>query len=301
MERGSLHRVRHGYYAESAGWSAAHAEERERALARTATDAARLPLVFSHITAAALHGLPLIDHVPSRAHVMARQATSGGSNAAVMRHRDRWDGSAVELDGFRVTSLARTVVDVARTCRRTTALACADAALRAVAAVPGTGSLDLGAAERLRSECRQMLADARAARGVRAAREIVELADPRAESPGESISRLHILDLGFDDVRVQVAIRVAGGALFRVDLGFAGVLGEFDGRSKYLDPARRGGRTAEQVLLDEKRREDLIRAATGQRVLRWGATEVATRDRFARFLASHGIRLPRARAARERQ
>jgi hypothetical protein len=36
--------------------------------------------------------------------------------------------------------------------------------------------------------------------------------------------------------------------------------GEADGDSKYLDPELRGGRTASEVVLAEKRREDRIRA-----------------------------------------
>jgi hypothetical protein len=47
-----------------------------------------------------------------------------------------------------------------------------------------------------------------------------------------------------------------------------GIVGEADGDMKYLDPAFRAGRTAEQVVLDEKIREDRLRAL-GLTVVRW--------------------------------
>ncbi|WP_261165011.1 hypothetical protein [Microbacterium sp. Marseille-Q6965] len=289
VREGALRRIRRGFCADAADWSAGYAEAHERALAQAAHAAARFAPVFSHTTAAALHGLPLVDHDADRAHVMARQSRSGGSNAAVLRHRDRWDGCSVELAGLRVTPLARTVLDVARCTRRTTALACADAALRRVGLIPGTRALDIGAAEALRRDALALADDARGAPGIRRAREVIGLADPRAESPGESVSRLHLHDLGFRGIGVQVAV-AAGGSVYVVDLEFAGILGEFDGAAKYLDAGMRGARSAEQVVWDEKRREDRVRAATGKRMLRWGWPEIATRERFRRFLLEHGIR-----------
>jgi hypothetical protein len=47
-----------------------------------------------------------------------------------------------------------------------------------------------------------------------------------------------------------------------------GVIGEADGDVKYLDPSLRGGRSADRVVLDEKIREDRLRAL-GPRVVRW--------------------------------
>ena len=47
-----------------------------------------------------------------------------------------------------------------------------------------------------------------------------------------------------------------------------GAVGEADGDQKYLNPEFRGGRNPEQVLLDEKRREDRLRALPRQ-VPRW--------------------------------
>ena len=88
----------------------------------------------------------------------------------------------------------------------------------------------------------------------------VALADGRAESPLETRGRLRIVGAGLPTPELQVEIRVGGRLVGVVDAWFedAAVAVEFDGRVKYTDPWR--GRTPEQVLWEEKRREDELRA-----------------------------------------
>jgi hypothetical protein len=56
----------------------------------------------------------------------------------------------------------------------------------------------------------------------------------------------------------------------RSDFGWPdfGVLGEFDGKTKYGELLRRPGQTAEEVLIAEKMREDRMREL-GWVVIRW--------------------------------
>ena len=54
----------------------------------------------------------------------------------------------------------------------------------------------------------------------------------------------------------------------------------------------RAGRKTEQVLMDEKHREDVIRGVTGWRPIRWGSEHIRDLDVFARRLQSFGIRPP---------
>lgn len=286
---GVLARIRHGSYAGADEWDGAHTVPRLVALARSAADAAKKPPVFSHVTAAALHGLPLFDCRETRTHVLstARGRTSG--SGPVIRHRDQWDGRHVRIGDLLVTSLARTVFDIARTAPPTTAIGCADAALRRAAAIRGTRELDHDAAERLREEIRDLIDEHRGAPGVHQARSIVGFADPRAESVGESVSRLHLRDLGFRDIALQVPVALPGGGRAVVDLEVDGVLCEFDGFQKYLDRAMRGERTAAQVIEDEKRREDRIRAATDQRLVRWTMKDISSRQTFAAVLRGYGL------------
>lgn len=88
----------------------------------------------------------------------------------------------------------------------------------------------------------------------------VDLADGRAESPLETRGRLRIVGSGLPTPELQVEIRAGGGLIAVVDAWFddAAVAVEFDGRVKYTDPWR--GRSPEQVLWDEKRREDELRS-----------------------------------------
>src|SRR5215212_1634349 len=97
-------------------------------------------------------------------------------------------------------------------------------------------------------------------RGGRRAARALALADGRAESPLETRGRLRMVGAGLPPTDLQVEIRVGGRLVGVVDGWFdeAAVAVEFDGRVKYSDPWR--GRSPEQVLWDEKRREDELRA-----------------------------------------
>jgi hypothetical protein len=115
---------------------------------------------------------------------------------------------------------ARCAVDLARTVRRLDALPVLDSALRAGACTPD----DL-AVEVLRHE---------GLKGVRQARELIPLADPRPECRQESQLRLVVIDAGLPVPEPQLWIRDEYGTLlYRLDLGYreqrVGL--EYDGRS----------------------------------------------------------------------
>lgn len=288
VDSGKLIRIRPGHFIEAESWQGAHSEQREIAAAHTAQFAARGEHVFSHTTAAALHGLPLFRHAPHRPHVMVGDGRAIGAAPAVFRHHDRWDGDSGIRDGLRVTTLARTVFDVIRTTRPETAISCADAALRRVSLRDDRG-IDGTRAEALRESVLRLVMRAPGRRGIRQARETIAMADPRAESPGESVSRMYLLRLGRGPVELQVPVESPVGGRYFIDFGFCSVLGEFDGVRKYVDRTVAGDRSMAQVVLDEKRREDWIRARTRKRVIRWTDQEIPTPDHFLRFLRSLNI------------
>jgi hypothetical protein len=178
----------------------------------------------------------------------------------------------------RVTSAPRTLVDCAREWPLEDAVVAMDAALLA-----GRTTTDA-----LRAAASATSGWPGASRAVRAA----GLADGRAESPLETRGRLRILGSGLPAPELQVEIRAAGRLVAVVDAWFeqAAVAVEFDGRVKYTDPWR--DRDAGQVLWEEKRREDELRALDIRVVrvvdadlgIRWTGVE----SRLPGFLATQG-------------
>lgn len=66
------------------------------------------------------------------------------------------------------------------------------------------------------------------------------------------------------------------------------LVGEFDGRGKYQKPEYMNGRTASQVVIDEKNRENRVRA-TGKDVVRWEWREAISPHLLARELTKAGL------------
>lgn len=211
-------------------------------LAAAVASTLRTDFVFSHETAALLHGLSHY-RLGEQVHVaQSWKPPSRSSGRQLRRHPvDVPAGDRMLVGGRPVTTLERTLVDCARWLPGDRALVIADSALRAGA--------DPVVVDRV-------LGDARGRAGVRRARRIVALADARAESPGESLVRWHLDEHGFDvpDLAVRVSTPVGDSW---VDLGWPGLrVGiEFDGAVKYSggaygDPAGR--------LFAEKRRHDAL-------------------------------------------
>jgi hypothetical protein len=112
-----------------------------------------------------------------------------------------------------------------------------------------------------------------------------------ADSPGESLSRCGIHLLGFPPPELQHEFHDYLGHIGRGDFWWEHVrlLGEFDGEDKYRNPEFLRGRTPQQALVDEKWREDRIRA-TGASVSRWGwKTAIDSRLLYAKLFAA-GLR-----------
>jgi hypothetical protein len=111
--------------------------------------------------------------------------------------------------------------------------------------------------------------------GISAAKRAAGLADQRAESVLESISRLAIARMDVPRPEPQQHILGARGQLVaRVDLGWAdlGVVGEADGLSKYADP---------EVLQAEKLRQERLEKL-GLVVVRWVWGDVTRNPRQLR-------------------
>nr|BFF15511.1 hypothetical protein GCM10025699_68140 [Microbacterium flavescens] len=70
-----------------------------------------------------------------------------------------------------------------------------------------------------------------------------------------------------------------------------GVVGEFDGEVKYRTADMLRGRTPEQVVIDEKRREDALRSMPGVRaVVRWNWADAMRAEPLLAALRRAGVR-----------
>lgn len=208
----------------------------------------RAPAVVSHASAAALHGLPLWNVPLQRVHITRRPPARSDEGARLRSHVARLGpDDVVAVGDVLATSPARTVVDLARQLPFAPALAIADAALHARLATHDVLRTSLEAAAGIP--------------GARAARRVVDAADGRSESVGESRSRAVLIQLGLPMPDLQVEVRGPDGELIgRCDFGWddARLLGEFDGLIKYGRLLRPGEQPGDAVVR-EKRREDALR------------------------------------------
>ena len=145
-----------------------------------------------------------------------------------------------------------------------------------------------------RSRLRERIARHPGARGIRQARWVVDFADGRAELPGESVSRLYLVDLGFSPPRLQVPFAGPAGRIYRIDFGLDDVQtwGEFDGVGKYFDPQMLRERSSREALRAEKEREDWIRGRSQWRFARWGSQHISSAAALGSRLRSFGITPP---------
>lgn len=254
---GRLTRLRRGTYAQAEGLDPA---QQHRIRVRAAAEVIDSSSVVSHVSAAIWHGLDvpwaMVDDV---VHV-TRGSRGGSIRPRLATHTggvpdDQW----TLVEGLKVTTVARTVVDLARTAEVRHAVALADHALR-----HRGGDI-------LRAEMEAVLVGSVRRRGVRQAHWVVGFADPRAESGGESVSRVVLESLGLPTPVLQLEVRSAQGEFIgRSDFGWPAhrTLGEFDGRLKYAGREVPNGEDPGKVVFREKRREDRLRAA-GWEVVRW--------------------------------
>ena len=265
--------LRHGVYAERAFVDCLDTTEKYVLGVHAVVLSTRPGNAISHTSAAAIHRIPLRPHWLNLHHVTRPGALGGRTDNGVTHHRARLeDLDLAEVDGFLVTSLARTAVDVARLHGFEDGVVAADAALR------------LGATQ---TELTTMLERCRNWPHNTRARGAVRVADAGAETVGETLLRLIVLELEIGVPETQ--FRVSDGQRTAyVDMRVGRHLFEFDGRVKYVDRARGGvaDRPVEEVLWQEKQREDWLRSqGFGVSRVTWPELFGSARKRTLRRLA----------------
>ncbi len=167
--------------------------------------------------------LPPLETFVLREHARIRRAGTRGGE------RDLSVEDVMTVQGVKVTTPLRTALDLGCLLPRRDALAALDGFMR----VHDLTRADFSAA--LPRYFRR--------RGVRQLRSLVTLADPRAESPGESWTRLEIVEAGLPEPELQWSIRQDGRELYRLDLAYPRlrVCVEYDGEEFHDSPLRRRG------------------------------------------------------------
>lgn len=233
LRNGEIRRVLRGVYVRS--------EVPDNTLVRAS--AARLVIspfaVVCDRTAAWLHGVDVLEYheldllPPLETYVLrGRRATN--REGCVGGNRDLRPEDLCVIEGLHVTTPLRTAMDLGCALSRRRALAALDAFMR---------SHDI-----THEDMRRVLPRYFRRRGVVQLRQLLPLADPRAESQGESWVRLEIRDAGLPAPQPQYWVTVGGRTAFRLDLAYphARVAVEYDGREFHEGP--------DQERADEERR-----------------------------------------------
>ena len=287
VNAGEFVAMRRGAYVRAAEWAAMDRESQARMRIKAVVAFGDRDFVVSHQSAAAMWRLPWVGQKSTRTDVLSDFASGGRSNAILRRHAVGMPELTELIDGIRVTSIARTVRDIACEASFLQSVVVADAALhRSGWQVDGVPTTDLSK-DVLRSELDQVAVRHGTARAARA----IEFSNGVSDSPGESVSRVNMKLAHLSMPELQVPLRGASGHTWWVDFWWPdfNLIGEFDGDTKYTDPRFLNGRTPAEALRDEKQREDDLRAAN-HGMSRWGWKTAMSLPALREQLVRAGVR-----------
>lgn len=250
VHTGLLKRLRHGIYVIAAEHAALTPEQRHVILVRAVADKLGPAVAVSHQSACAIRGFAMYGHPLDKVHVTRLDGSAGRTEHGIVHHVGHVvpDDDVEEIDGLLVMKAGRAVFEAGMVGTVEASIVVMDSALHRASVT--------------REELAELANRTRRWQGARGARYALSLADGRAESPGESRSRYLFRRENLPIPQLQVPVHDADGQVIGYsDFGWPDHhhLGEFDGRIKY------GGipgdsRTPQQIVFDEKRREDSMRS-----------------------------------------
>ncbi len=231
VRRGAMISVCHGVYAPAPRAEDVSSSAHNHLLAATAAALLAGPqAVVSHWDAAIVHELAVLARPTADVDAITRPpAASRGRRLrpGVRSHTAALPGHHVVLkDGIPVTSVERTVVDLARAIPFAAAVVTADSALY-------DGKTTATRLYRALDECAGWP-------GSRRAGEVIDFSHPLAESPLESISRVAFRDGHLPAPVLQARIVGDRGVIARADFLWPEqrTIAEADGAMKYSDPGQ---------------------------------------------------------------
>lgn len=248
---GLLCKVRHGCYVPADLWTSLDDRGRHLLLARAVLRSGEGQYALSHLSGALAHGVDVWDTDTRQVHLTSLAGAAGRKRPDAALHQGSVDPAEVtHLGDLPVLPAVRCAVEAASQLDVERGLVLLDSALR-------RGLFDRAALAATYEAMKHWPA-------MRHAVVTVRLADGRSASVGESRSRFVFWSQSIPMPELQYEIWHRGELLGITDFGWPerGLLGEFDGKVKYLEHLRPGEEPAD-ALMREKRREDLIRRVTG--------------------------------------
>jgi hypothetical protein len=247
---GLIVRLRRGMYAPADLYNACDDAGKHLLHARAALAAQQGRVALTGPSAAALHGFALYQEDLAIVHLV-RLDRGASHHAAKANHhvvtQDIEDDLGI-YDGVLAINPARAVWEVACRSSLESGVVTADSALHQDPL--------------LREALEEMQQRFAYFPGSRSGRLAIKLADPRAETPGESVTRVQFHRYGIAIPELQYHVIDRNGVLVGISDFYweeCRHLGEFDGKIKY-QRLLRPGETASECVIREKKREDAMRA-----------------------------------------
>ena len=279
--------VRRGVYAERDLWDSLTGFDEQ---ARLRDLAVHLTMssdhLMSHDSAARALAIPMLRPALELSHV-TREGVGGSRTERGVKHHLTRLGllNTVQVDGMPVTGPARTAVDLAREHGYTTGVVACDSVLNQ--------GLETGLTK---DDLLAVASTMWCWPGSTSIRAAINLADPGAESIGESLTRLLIWELGIGVPETQFPVLI-GGRVAWIDIRVGCHAFEFDGRLKFRDVSRGGvaTRSVEDIVWDERERQRQVCAeGLGMSRVTWDELFGKARERTkARFAAEYAVTVAR--------
>jgi len=257
LREGLLVRIRPGAYTYSDTWNEIDDIGKHRLCAHAALRSHTAPVALSHTSAAVEHGLRLYEPDLSKIHLTCLGQPLGRTTRDIVYHQGVCaDDELTYVEGHLAVKPVRAALETASLSSVPSGLVVLDSVIDL-----GKGTLD------------QVHADFRRITGHPNARRLhitVRLTRNGSNSVGESLARYVMWREHLPEPVLQFEVRDEYGRLLGItDFAWPdhGVLGEFDGMSKY-GRLRKPGETPGEAVEREKTREDRLREETGWLMVR---------------------------------
>jgi hypothetical protein len=281
VAEGAILRPFPGMYAKPQDWDSLSRNDRALRIIRTIA-LSHPSWVFCMESACFVHGLEAASSSGGIVHVAVTREANLKNSRHVIRHPYEELPGVDVIDDVRVIKLERSVIDCLARFDLPRGLAVADSYLRRYH-ISRESLLQLALKAPLDRDDR-VNACATAA-----------WSNPLSENGGESFARGRMIQLGFEAPELQVPMRdpVDHSRMFRVDFLWRLpdgqlVIGELDGKDKYVRREMTGGLTPIDVMSRERLRESRL-SMTGAKVVRFSFDQVLEGVPLRHLLTSAGV------------